>query len=179
MTNFRKMQQVQDYFFRRHSDLQWDYRRFPDCPPCPSLRFAQCQGPCMGLKARTLRDEVERLRAQVAEDGSFDALASLGRGLFELNRFQEAEQCLLEAMRLEPARGGIHLLLGRTLSCMGRLDEADDEFHKAARLLPEGHEVLREWAKVLDEEHGKSSRSRRVLEEAQRLAAEGGDGPAT
>jgi tetratricopeptide (TPR) repeat protein len=172
LTNFRKMQQVQEYFFRRHSDLQWDYRHFPDCPSCPTHRFARCQGFCMGLKARTVRDEVDRLRAAVAEDGSFELLAALGRGLFELNRYQDAEQCLVEAMRLEPAHGGVHLLLARTYGFMGRVDEADDEFHKAARLLPQGYNVLMEWAQLLQNEHGKTGRSRRVADEARQLAEE-------
>jgi tetratricopeptide (TPR) repeat protein len=171
LTSFRKMAQVQDYFYRRHNDLQWDYRFFPECPPCPSLKFARCQGPCMGRKARRMRDEVDRLKAAVAAEGTFESLLALGRGLYELSRFQEAEQCLAEARRLEPSRGDVHLLLGRTLAQLSRLDEADEEYHKAARLLPAGDGVLLEWSHAL-QERGKSMRSRRVGEEARRLGEE-------
>ena len=179
LTSFKNMDQLRDYFFRRHSDLQWDYRFFPECPPCPSLRFANCQGPCMGSKARRLTAEAERLKEVVASDGAAGPLADLGRVLLELSRFSESEQCLAEARRLEPSRGDVHLLLGRALAELNRLADAEEEYRKAARLLPGGDGVLLEWAHRL-RERGKTIRARRVADEARRLAkelAEGGDGP--
>jgi cytochrome c-type biogenesis protein CcmH/NrfG len=118
-----------------------------------------------------MRTEVERLKAVVAGEGTFESLLALGRALYALSRFEEAEQCLAEARRLEPSRGDVHLLLGRCLAQLNRLDEADDEYRKAARLLPRGDGVLLEWSHVL-QERGKGMRSRRVADEARRLAEE-------
>lgn len=168
---FKTVQQVREYFFRRHNDMQWDYRFFPDCPPCSSLRFAKCQGPCMGIKARRLAAEARRLKAVVAADGAIEPLVDLGRVLSELSHFGEAEQCLAEARRLDPARGDVHLLLARVLAALDRLDEAEEEYRKTARLLPGGEGALMEWAHLL-RGRGKEVRARRMEEEARLLARE-------
>lgn len=168
---FKTVPQVRDYFYRRHNELQWDYRFFPECPPCPSLRFANCQGPCMGIKARRLAADVDRLKAVVAADGAIEPLVDLGRALFELSHFGEAEQVLAEARRLEPGRGDVHLLLARALAALDRLNEADEEYHKAARLLPGGERVLMEWAHLLGD-RGKTIRSKRVEEEVRLMVRE-------
>jgi tetratricopeptide (TPR) repeat protein len=168
---FRKLSQVHEYFYRRHQDLQADLRLFPDCPPCPSRQFAGCQGPCMGGRARRLAAQAERLKQAVAADGSPDALLELGGILYELSRFGEAEQCLAEVRRLEPARGEAHLLLARTLAALDRQDEAEEEFRKTARLLPGGERALFEWAHRL-RERGKDSRAHKIEDEARKMAAE-------
>jgi hypothetical protein len=169
--SFRNAAQVREYFFRRHNEMQWDYQFFPECPPCPTLRFANCQGPCMGIKARRLTAEAERLKEAVAQDGAVEPLTDLGRILLELSRFSEAEQCLVEARRLEPSRGEVHLLLGRVLAEQNRLGDAEEEYRKASRLLPAGHVVLAECGRMLHE-RGKATRARRVLEEAKAMARE-------
>jgi tetratricopeptide (TPR) repeat protein len=171
LTAFRKLGQLHEYFYRRYQDMQADLRFYRDCLPCPSRQFAGCQGPCMGIKGRRLVAEAERLKAQVAEDGAPGTLLELGSILYELSRFGEAEQCLAEVRRLDPARGEAHLLLARTLAALDRQDEAEEEFRKAARLLQGGEMALVEWAHRL-RERGRESRARKIEDEARKMRQE-------
>lgn len=171
---FKHPGDIMDYFYRRHHFLQGDLRSYPDCRQCPCLRTGACAGFGLAAKAERLAEEAARLESRVAQEDSQAALVDLGCVGFELGRFQDAEHCLLEARRRDPANAEVHLLLARTYWEMGRAADSDDEYRKAARLAPEGREVLME---LLTHYRGQGSvfKARRLAEEISRMGDQPGE----
>ncbi|MEM9444970.1 MAG: tetratricopeptide repeat protein [Verrucomicrobiota bacterium] len=66
-----------------------------------------------------------------------DGWMMLGVYLKEAKRWQEAEACLMQSMRLEPSNPSVHNNLGNLLKLLGRLDEAENRYRRACRLAPE------------------------------------------
>ncbi|MGI8786804.1 MAG: tetratricopeptide repeat protein [Pyrinomonadaceae bacterium] len=72
-----------------------------------------------------------------------------GVGLFQQNKYAEAETAFREAVRLEPYNAAYHHNLGTALNAQSKLDEAEKEIELATRLSPneetykKGLEVVR------------------------------------
>lgn len=63
----------------------------------------------------------------------FDVLKELGDCYAALGRFAQAEECYVQASRLEPAQASPLVALGIVAVQQGRLGEAEIAFHSAAR----------------------------------------------
>jgi radical SAM protein with 4Fe4S-binding SPASM domain len=170
---FKTPARVTDYFYQRHNDLQWDLHAYPQCLRCPSLHTRVCGGECMAVKAAVLEREQAELAARAeTEDADVELLATLGRICYELCRFRDAAACFEEARRLDPSLPHVHLLLARTYWESGDPAGAEEEFRKAARLLPDGKAVMLELLKRLQSK-GNLFKSRRLAEEIKRMPPEG------
>lgn len=60
----------------------------------------------------------------------------VGKNLLENGRYAEAEKELKESLRLDPAYGDAHYLLGLTYYCQKKLDDAQKELTEVIRLEP-------------------------------------------
>jgi len=75
--------------------------------------------------------------------------SNLGNVLQKLERFQDAELCYREALRLDPALAEAHNNLGNALRALGRIPEAIGSLLEAVRLNPRYHEAFSNLAGLL------------------------------
>ncbi|MBI4607524.1 MAG: tetratricopeptide repeat protein [Candidatus Rokubacteria bacterium] len=80
------------------------------------------------------------------------AYRSMGWAYYNLDRLAEAENALLQALRLEPTLEATHYLLGLVLLKAGRREEAKAAFRRAAEVAPDSVSGLaaREHLKALE-----------------------------
>jgi len=163
LRRFKRRSDAMDYFFLRYGDLQRDLTDFQHCIPCPSQRVGACIGECMVAKGAAALRGIAALREVAEKEDGPDALMRLGVLHANLQQWAEASECLTEARRVAPESGEIHLLLARVMARTGRLGPAEEEYEKAARLLPDRSLVLLEYGRML-EGCGKTSKARKILD---------------
>ena len=78
------------------------------------------------------------LRSIASGDKDFDVQHMLGLAVAQQGRFEEAEQILAGAIRLNPGDAGVHANMGNVLRLLGRLEDALAAFGRAIELDP-GH----------------------------------------
>ncbi len=96
------------------------------------------------------------------------ALLQLGRLLARQHKFDEARQCLEQALELRPGAADVHMELGQVYSAQGNLEEALREYGKARISHQDDARVCFLEAEVL-EKQGKRSEAMGSLREALRL----------
>jgi len=165
---FKRRPQILDYFFDRYNGLQWDLKNYPDCIPCPCLRSLSCGGLCMAVKEKRLTEELAAKQNVLAETEDLEALIRAGIIAYQLGRYPESMEYLTEARRVDPSRPDIHLSLARALWQSENYTDSEEEFRKAARLLPDGRQALAELAGRF-EAKGSSFKARRIMEELRRM----------
>lgn len=159
---FRQSSQMLDYLFGQFNDIQSDLSAFPACTACPCLPNETCYGECLALKYGRVEEAAARLLKIVEEEATQEALVELGVRYWQLRKFPEARECLLEARRGDPGNVDVHLLLGRVLHRLGDIPGMEEEYEKAARLAGDPAPVLVELGRLLDSA-GKSGKARKVL----------------
>ncbi|MBT3379944.1 MAG: hypothetical protein HN742_03075 [Lentisphaerae bacterium] len=168
---FRQTGQALDFLFSTFADAQCDLRPFADCTACPSASSEACVGPCLALKLERIEEDVARLRTRVEDDATQEDLVQLGVRYWQLRKFSEARDCLVEARRGDPGNGGVHLMLGRVYHRLGDLAGMEEEYEKAARLSREPAPVLAELGRAFGAV-GKAGKARKVLARLSALEAE-------
>jgi tetratricopeptide (TPR) repeat protein len=78
--------------------------------------------------ALTLRSDIRQIRN------------NRGNALRDLDRLDEAEESIREALRLKPGFANAHCNLGIVLDYLGRFEEAEASYRTALRLQPEARE---------------------------------------
>ena len=94
-----------------------------------------------------------------------DGWMMLGIYLKEAHRWDEAEACLVQSMRLEPKNPSVHNNLGNLLKIVGRFEEAENRYRKACRLAPGELDYQLNLGRHLMFE-GKEKEGMQVLQEA-------------
>ncbi len=99
-----------------------------------------------------LQEAVEAYRA-VLRIGSHDlrAFAGMGTALFAMKRYEEALAAAEKALSLKPDRAiavSMHLLTGRAAQALGRPDQAERHFRRAAEMDPQSPWPLAELANL-------------------------------
>ena len=98
-------------------------------------------------------------------------LSNKGASLATLGSHQEAIDCYLQALRLNPDLAGTHNNLGVTYKAQGRLDEAIREYRKALRLNPDYAEAHYNLG-LAYKAQGKLDEATKEYQEALRLSPE-------
>src|SRR5688500_8659649 len=78
-------------------------------------------------------------RIATAAPRSAEARFNLGASLFDLERFEEAEAALSQAVALKPDAAWTHLRLANVLHATGKWREAEAAYAKALELDPNSH----------------------------------------
>ena len=119
----------------------------------------------MIVKIDQIERDIAQLRERVAgEEDNVEALVRLGTLLCDLRRLPEAEEYLSEARRLDPAYGQAHLYLARVLWGQRKFADAEAEYAKAARLLPDKQGITMELVELLYR-RGEKERADKLLQE--------------
>lgn len=82
--------------------------------------------------------EAEALYASICQADKVDTEVWVMRGIInrKLERFIEAEACCRRALEIDPQLASAHQVLGMTVQCQGRLDEAILYYRRATQLQP-------------------------------------------
>ena len=96
---------------------------------------------------------------------------NLGCILAGQNKYGEAMEHFVAALKLNPENATAHCNLGRSLSLQGRFDEAEIQFQDALKIKPADAEIQESYALALAE-HGNKGEALKHLREAVRLQPE-------
>jgi Tfp pilus assembly protein PilF len=99
------------------------------------------------------------------------AFLTLGTGLVDQRRLDEAVRVIMAALRINPDYPEAHLTLGNALAFQGKLDEAINQFMEAARLKPGYAQAQCNWGTALAQQ-GKPQEAAQHFLEAVRLDRE-------
>jgi choline-sulfatase len=117
----------------------------PLADPKDKIAVFEAYKSALGLR-RSGKDleAVTALRALVKDSpGMLDAWQTMGLALARLNRVPEAVQALETALRLDPARGAVHLALAKVYQVTGQVGPLEKHAQAAALTAPgEGWEIL-------------------------------------
>jgi Flp pilus assembly protein TadD len=117
------------------------------------------------LRAQVFVSEDALWRDTLAKNPSaWCAHANLGWILASQQKYAEAREHLVAALKLHPQNAQAHSNLGRVLALQGQFVEAEPEFQAAVRIKPKDAEIRRSYASALAEEGKKEDAVRQLRE---------------
>lgn len=135
--DFSYMGEVDRYLKRQWGKLQFSPDVLCECADCKSLLTGACLGCCLADKREFVLKELENIEAHSAEGLSTKDLLKAGGLYAVVEDYRASENYYIAARRADPANGQTHLMLARIFRKNRKWNQAEDEYNKAARLLPE------------------------------------------
>lgn len=176
---FRSADELNGYYFEVFNGLQWQADLFEGCVGCPSRLRNHCMGVSMAAKSEAVERRYQELKAEFESEGEASSggkerlgkLWTLARLCQMLARHADAVECLEELRAQEPQAGQVHLLLGEAYWELGRLEEGEEEYRKASRLMEQQPLLPLEELRKRLVRNGNTIRARLLQGEMEKLAA--------